>query len=176
MIKTWYKFNENTDNLKSVGLAIGFTLTQKLSEVREIFYELEDLGIIQYSILVSGYERGGASYFNPKLTTKMGDINEYIDYITPTVKFGLNKDVRFHDGKRIRNTPDERLLILIDIKLPGESNEFGSTVIGNDGIDLFDDIISGVNRLKDLGYNVKLDFNANHHEYKPLKILAYFDI
>lgn len=78
--------------------------------------------------------------------------------------------------KKLRNTPDNPLLILIDIKLPGESNEFGSTVINKEGIKLFDDIITGVNRLNDLGYNVKLDFNASHHEYKPLKILAYFYI
>jgi hypothetical protein len=39
MIKTWYTFNENNDNLRGI-------LSEKLSEVREPFYELEDLGTI----------------------------------------------------------------------------------------------------------------------------------
>ena len=157
MIKTWYKFNENTDNLKDI-------LSQKLSEVREIFYELEDLGIIKYNFITPGYERSGGTTFDPRI----GNQDNFIENKTSIIRLTYKS--------AIRNTPDNQLLILIDIKLPGESNEFGSTVIGNDGIDLFDDIISGVNRLKDLGYNVKLDFNASHHEYKPLKILAYFYI
>lgn len=157
MIKTWYKFNENTDNLKDI-------LSQKLSEVREIFYELEDLGIIKYTFIASGYERSGGTTFDPRISNQGSFIENKTNIIRLTYK------------RAIRNTPDKPLLMLIDIKIPGESNEFGSTVIGNDGIDLFDDIISGVNRLKDLGYNVKLDFNASHNEYKPLKILAYFDI
>jgi hypothetical protein len=92
----------------------------------------------------------------------MSDIDLYLDYITPVVK--------------LRTKSDSSICVVVDIKLPGESSEFGSTVIGNKGIELFDDIISGVNRLKDLGYDVKLDFNASHGQYKPLKILAYFNI
>jgi hypothetical protein len=173
MIKTWCNFNESSesknDNIKDI-------LFQKISETRELFYELEDLGIIKYTFIVSGYERGGSVYLDPKLSTKMGDIKEFIEYITPTVKYGLNHDVRFYNGKKIRSTPDENVCLLLEIKIPGESNEFGSTVIAKEGISLFDDIISGVNRLEDLGYNVKLDFNASHGEYKPLRILCYFNI
>jgi len=152
MIKTWYIFNENNDNLRGI-------LSEKLSEVREPFYELEDLGIISYGIIASGDERSGLISFNPKA---MSDIDLYLDYITPVVK--------------LRTKSDSSVCVVVDIKLPGESNEFGSTVIGNKGIELFDDIISGVGRLKDLGYDVKLDFNASHGQYKPLKILAYFNI
>jgi hypothetical protein len=133
MIKTWSIFNESNGDIKNI-------LLEKLNEVREFFYQLEDLGIIKYSILVSGYEIGGSAYFDPKSTSKMGEVNAFIDYITPIVKYGLNKDIGFHNGKRIRNTPNERLLILLDIKLPGEPNEFGSNVIGREGIELFDDV------------------------------------
>lgn len=159
MINTWYKFNENKDNIRVI-------LSEKLSEVREPFYELEDLGIIRYGIISSGYENSGISYFEPRV----GDLEVYLDYITPGFKFTLSRTYK------LNKLYNENSLILIDIKLSGESNEFGSTVIGNDGIKLFDDIISGVNRLKDSGFNVKLDFNSSHGEYKPLKILAYFNI
>lgn len=166
MIKTWYNFNENNDNLKDI-------LSEKLSEVREPFYELEDLDIISYSIIVSGNEKGGLIQFKPKTS----NLDNFIDYITPSIKFG--RDINYlgtKPPKRSTISGEKDYCFICEIKLPGESNEFGSTVIGNDGIDLFDDIISGVNRLKDLGYNVKLDFNASHSEYKPLRILAYFNI
>lgn len=155
MIKTFNTFNENKDNTRDI-------LSEKLSEVREPFYELEDLGIISYSIIAAGYERSGLISFDPKASNRMSDVDSYLDYITTVVKLRIKSDSSY--------------CVIVDVKLPGESNEFGSTVIGNDGIELFDDIISGVNRLKDLGYNVKLDFNASHDKYKPLKILSYFNI
>jgi hypothetical protein len=155
MIKTWYNFNENNDNLRDI-------LSEKLSEVREPFYELEDLGIVSYSIIASGDERSGLISFNPNVSNRMSDIDLYLDYITPVVK--------------LRTKSNSSISIVVDIKLPGESNEFGSTVIANKGIELFDDILTAVKRLSDLDYNIKLDFNSNHGKYKPLKILAYFNI
>mgnify|MGYP000444873889 CR=1 FL=1 len=65
---------------------------------------------------------------------------------------------------------------LVDIKLPGESNEFGSTVIGNEGIRLFDDMLTANSRLIEAGYDVKLDLNASHAKYKPVKFLIYCDL
>jgi hypothetical protein len=164
MIKTWYKFNENNDDLRGI-------LSEKLSEVREPFYELEDLGIISYSIIASGDERSSLISFDPKASNRMGDIDLYLDYITPVVKLRSKTNAWYYGTKF-----DSSICVVIDIKLPGEPSEFGSTVIGNKGIELFDDIISGVGRLKDLGYDVKLDFNASQGQYKPLKILAYFNI
>jgi hypothetical protein len=155
MIKTWYNFNENNDNLRDI-------LSEKLSEVREPFYELEDLGIVSYSIIASGDERSGLISFNPNVSNRMSDIDLYLDYITPVVK--------------LRTKSNSSISIVVDIKLPGESNEFGSTVIANKGIELLDDILTAVKRRSDLDYNIKLDFNSNHGEYKPLKILAYFNI
>jgi hypothetical protein len=163
MIETWLGFNENKDNIREI-------ISKKLSEVREQFYELEDLGIVRYSVINSGSERGGISYFDPKLSTKMGDIDQFLDYILPVVKF--DREVI----KPLTSKSQENTLILVDIKLPGESNEFGSTVIAREGLSIFDDIISGSNRLITQGYNVKLDLNSSHGEYKPIKILVYFNI
>ena len=70
----------------------------------------------------------------------------------------------------------DKVCIIVDIKLPGEPNEFGSTVIGNEGIKLFDDMLTANSRLIESGYDVKLDLNASHAKYKPVKFLIYFDL
>ena len=147
MIKRWSTFNENSDNSKEV-------ISSKFLEVREVFLDFEDMGIISYSIILPGFERGGYISFDPK----RGDVNRFLDFQLPT----LRKQTKY--------------CIIVDIKLPGESNEFGSTVIGNEGIKLFDDMLTANSRLIESGYDVKLDLNASHGQYKPVKFLIYFNI
>ena len=147
MIKRWSTFNENSDNSKEV-------ISSKFHEVREVFLDFEDMGIISYSIILPGFERGGYISFDPKV----GDVNRFLDFQLPT----LRKQTKY--------------CIIVDIKLPGESNEFGSTVIGNEGIKLFDDMLTANSRLIESGYDVKLDLNASHGQYKPVKFLIYFDL
>ena len=147
MIKRWSTFNENSDNSKEV-------ISSKFHEVREVFLDFEDMGIISYSIILPGFERGGYISFDPK----RGDVNRFLDFQLPT----LRKQTKY--------------CIIVDIKLPGESNEFGSTVIGNEGIKLFDDMLTANSRLIESGYDVKLDLNASHGQYKPVKFLIYFNI
>jgi len=147
MIKRWSTFNENSDNSKEV-------ISSKFHEVREVFLDFEDMGIISYSIVLPGFERGGYISFDPKV----GDVNRFLDFQLPT----LRKQTKY--------------CIIVDIKLPGESNEFGSTVIGNEGIKLFDDMLTANSRLIEAGYDVKLDLNASHGQYKPVKFLIYFNI
>lgn len=147
MIKRWSTFNENSDNSKEV-------ISSKFHEVREVFLDFEDMGIISYSIILPGFERGGYISFDPKV----GDVNRFLDFQLPT----LRKQTKY--------------CIIVDIKLPGESNEFGSTVIGNEGIKLFDDMLTANSRLIESGYDVKLDLNASHGQYKPVKFLIYFNI
>jgi hypothetical protein len=161
MIKSWLKFNENSsDDLKS-------QLTTKLTEVRDVFTEFEDMGIITYSIVASGFERGGYVNFDPKV----GDFERFLDYITPTVSLGIDSSMR-----NKYKASEKDFCIITDIKLPGESNEFGSTVIGNEGIKIFEDILVANSRLIDAGYDVKLDLNASHSKYKPVKFLIYTNI
>ena len=147
MIRRWSTFNENSDNSKEV-------ISSKFHEVREVFLDFEDMGIISYSIILPGFERGGYISFDPKV----GDVNRFLDFQLPT----LRKQTKY--------------CIIVDIKLPGESNEFGSTVIGNEGIKLFDDMLTANSRLIESGYDVKLDLNASHGQYKPVKFLIYFNI
>lgn len=125
MIKSWLKFNENSsDDIRS-------QLTNKLTEVRDVFTDLEDMGIISY-----------------------GTIGRKSSY----------------------TVSDKDFCIIVDIKLPAEPNEFGSTVIGNESIKIFEDILIANSRLIDAGYDVKLDLNASHNQYKPVKFLIYFNI
>ena len=76
--------------------------------------------------------------------------------------------------------PDSKLIVATGkdggFKLPGEENEFGSTVIGNEGIKLFDDILTANSRLIDSEYDIKMDLNSNHGKYKPVKFLLYSNI
>ncbi len=163
MIKTWTKFNENTSgDLRN-------KLSEKLTEVRDFLIEFEDMGIITYTIISSGFERGGYLDFDPK----RGDFERFLDMITPTIKFGFDSDMR---TKRKYKVSEKDFCIIADIKIVGESDKFGSTVIGNEGIKLFEDILVANSRLIDVGYDVKLDLNASHNQYKPAVFLIYFDL
>ena len=161
MIKRWSTFNENTNISREF-------ISSKFLEVREVFLDFEDMGIISYSMVLPGFERGGYLSFDPKV----GDVNRFLDFQLPTLNLTFSKR---HLGVLTSDKLD-KVCIIVDIKLPGEPNEFGSTVIGNEGIKLFDDMLTANSRLIEAGYDVKLDLNASHGKYKPVKFLIYFDL
>lgn len=163
MIKSWSKFNESSNDLRS-------QLASKLTEVRDVLTEFEDMGIITYGVIASGFERGGYVQFDPG----RGDFDRFVDMITPIVQLGMSSG-------NIGATPKYKVInkdycIITDIKLPAEPTEFGSTVLGNDGIKIFEDILVANSRLIDAGYDVRLDLNASHNAYKPVKFLIYFNL
>ena len=157
MIERWSTFNENTSNSKEI-------ISSKFVEVRDLFLDFEDMGIISYSMVSPGFERGGYLSFDPKV----GDINRFLDFQLPVLISTSEL------GTKSRKL--DQVCIIVDIKLPGEQNEFGSTVIGNDGIRLFDDMLTANSRLIDAGYDVKMDLNSSHGQYKPVKFLIYFNL
>ena len=161
MIKRWSTFNENSDNSKEV-------ISSKFLEVREVFLDFEDMGIISYSLVSPGFERGGYISFDPKV----GDVNRFLDFQLPTLNLTFSK----RNLGVLTSDKLDKVCIIVDIKLPGEPNEFGSTVIGNEGIKLFDDMLTANSRLIESGFDVKLDLNASHAKYKPVKFLIYFDL
>ena len=169
MIKRWSTFNENSDNSKDNSKEV---ISSKFHEVREVFLDFEDMGIISYSMVLPGFERGGYISFDPKV----GDVNRFLDFQLPT----LHNPAQLTFSKRhlgvLTSDKLDKVCIIVDIKLPGEPNEFGSTVIGNEGIKLFDDMLTANSRLIESGYDVKLDLNASHAKYKPVKFLIYFDL
>ena len=157
MIKRWSTFNENTSNSKEV-------ISSKFLEVKEVFLDFEDMDIISYSMVSPGFERGGYISFDPKV----GDVNRFLDFQLPVL---ISTSELGTKSKKL-----DKVCIIVDIKLPGESNEFGSTVIGNEGIRLFDDMLTANSRLIEAGYDVKMDLNASHGQYKPVKFLIYFNL
>lgn len=160
MIKRWSNFNESLDSQLKI-------ISNKFLEVRDFFIDFEDMGIVSYTMVSPGFERSGYVSFDPK----RGDINRFLSNQLSI----LVSTTRIDDPK---NNPFviKRVCIIVDIKLPGEQNEFGSTVIGNEGIRLFDDMLTANSRLIDAGYDVKMDLNSNHGEYKPVKFLIYFNL
>jgi hypothetical protein len=157
MIERWSTFNENTSNSKEI-------ISSKFIEVRDLFLDFEDMGIVSYSMVSPGFERGGYLSFDPKV----GDINRFLDFQLPVLISTSEL------GTKSRKL--DQVCIIVDIKLPGEQNEFGSTVIGNEGIKLFDDMLTANSRLIDAGYDVKMDLNSSHGQYKPVKFLIYFSL
>lgn len=157
MIKRWSTFNESSNNSEEI-------IKSKFIEVREFFIDFEDMGIISYSMVSPGFERGGYISFDPKRS----DVNRFLDFQLPVVVSTSELGTK---SKKL-----DKVCIIVDIKLPGEQNEFGSTVIGNEGIRLFDDMLTANSRLIDAGYDVKMDLNSNHGEYKPVKFLIYFTL
>ena len=165
MIKRWSTFNENSDNSKDNSKEV---ISSKFHEVREVFLDFEDMGIISYSMVLPGFERGGYISFDPKV----GDVNRFLDFQLPTLNLTFSK----RNLGVLTSDKLDKVCIIVDIKLPGEPNEFGSTIIGNEGIRLFDDMLTANSRLIEAGYDVKLDLNASHGKYKPVKFLIYFDL
>lgn len=161
MIKRWSTFNENTNISREF-------ISSKFLEVREVFLDFEDMGIISYSMVLPGFERGGYISFDPKV----GDVNRFLDFQLPTLNLTFSK----RNLGVLTSDKLDKVCIIVDIKLPGEPNEFGSTIIGNEGIRLFDDMLTANSRLIEAGYDVKLDLNASHAKYKPVKFLIYFDL
>lgn len=157
MIKRWSTFNESSDKSKEI-------ISSKFLEVRDLFIEFEDMGIVSYTMVSPGFERGGYLSFNPKV----GDVNRFLDFQLPVLISTSEL------GTKSRKL--DKVCIIVDIKLPGEQNEFGSTVIGNEGIRLFDDMLTANSRLIEAGYDVKMDLNASHGQYKPVKFLIYFNL
>lgn len=164
MIKRWSIFNESSDNDKEI-------IKNKFIEVREIFLDFEDMDIItSYSII--DFLSNMSISFNPK----RDDVDVFIDTRLNLLLSRIPPAPHGGGGNatRIKSLKKQKIYIIVDIKLPGEENEFGSTVIGNESIKLFDDILTANSRLIDSGYDVKMDLNGNHHQYKPVKFLIYF--
>lgn len=154
MIKRWYTFNENVDDITSF-------IKSKVDEIREIFTDFEDMGIVSYALIKGGEERGVGYTFDPKT----GNYDNWLEFCIPGIRYEYKN-----------KKSDLQVCIIAHIKLPSEQNEFGSSVVNSEGIKLFEDILTANSRLIDAGYDIKLDLNSSHHQYKPAKFLIYFNI
>jgi len=107
MIKRWSTFNENTNISREF-------ISSKFLEVREVFLDFEDMGIISYSMVLPGFERGGYISFDPKV----GDVNRFLDFQLPTLNLTFSK----RNLGVLTSDKLDKVCIIVDIKLPGEPN------------------------------------------------------
>lgn len=125
-------------------------LTKIFLDVRECFLELEDMKIVDSY----GFYPNSPNYVNryrPNID------QQSVEMFIKTVK--------------VQNTFTKMKNIVVDIKFPTNND-----IINSEGIKLFEYILFINDRLTHLGYDVKLDMNANHHQYKPMKFIIYFNI
>jgi hypothetical protein len=180
MIQGWSKFNENNDEIPSYldmkdRLAAENTpqIKKVIDDVRNCFISFEDKGII------NGYKFGGI--YNPKKDTPR-DLN--INY-SPSIS-----------GNKFHREPSKKDLESIsEFFVPKYYAEFENTFISigvdftydgthggwlnENGIDSIDDIIEAKNRLKLMGYEMKIcfwqtKFDTALRQVDPLEIRVYF--
>ena len=76
MIKRWYTFNENVDDITSF-------IKSKVDEIREIFTDFEDMGIVSYALIKGGEERGVGYTFDPKT----GNYDNWLEFCIPGIRY-----------------------------------------------------------------------------------------
>lgn len=141
------KFNENKSHVKKEDI-IRF-----LSEIRECCLDFEDDGLISYSVFhknetINGYW----ATFNP--------INNNFDTWVEIIYHGL---------QRIQNSD---FGIVLSLKIPEVKND--KCLLGHDGISRLEDIINISRRLENLDFEVEMDINYKHHEYKPVNLFVMY--
>jgi len=117
--------------------------------VRSNFQELEDMGIVlDYNYGKNGVELRGY----PSIRT-IG---------------------RFYGRDSIwyKSLQNETNCIIINLKLPINEND----LVDQDGIRVFDDILSINSRLSSDGYRIEYDMSGNHGNYKPMSIILYYNL
>jgi hypothetical protein len=111
MIKRWSTFNENTSNSKEI-------ISSKFLEVREVFLDFEDMGIISYSMVSSDFERGGRAHHRSgyiSFDPKVGDINRFLDlYINHINKFNTKTTIFFIDSWLVTAPNKPKSFALVD--------------------------------------------------------------
>jgi hypothetical protein len=149
MISNWKKFNESDDNLKEI-------LLDNFSNIREVFYEFEDMKMISYSFTkYLGDSPASCGYvFTPGQNQNE---NHFIEFVEPQIRLMKNNLVRLN----------------VDIKFPTIDKD---CTIGPDGILLFEDLLTANSRLIDMGYNVELSLNGSHPDYKPMMFKIKFEL
>lgn len=160
MIKNWYRFFESDS----------YTIDKfidEFSNVRYIFSEFEDLSLVSYSVSTSDdtYHKSPVphSYRSIGYTFKPGDNHPFDN---PIDKLNHFKDMISHG---VENT--KHIIIEVNIKFPSIPNYGGRSLIDMEGIKSLEEILTASYRLKDIGYNVILDMNGSHHQYKPIKFI-----
>lgn len=178
MIQGWDKFNEDNSEIPSY-LDVKKELTKSnsikiidiFSNITDTLVSLNDMGIIK-SYTFGGFYKGKEAEEEEKLlynrnfypTPSEHDLESISDFYIPK-----------YNGKWING------FLSIGINFPYERDGW----LGEEGVDLLDDIIEAKNRLKSIGYKMEMCFwktkftesqirNMNH--INPLEIRVYFEM
>lgn len=166
MIKDWSNFNE-----KLYPGDVYDILENNLSTIRDVFTDFEDMNIVAYQIsVVNGEDRGNHPNQKMGMEFEIGytfrpndDLDKFLHFCCHLIRGG------------------DKACINVDLKFPGEKDKYklhnsGDIQLDSDGIKLLDDILTANSRLTEQGYDVKLNLNSNHHEYKPMRFKIYFKV
>ncbi len=113
--------------------------------VKSNFQELEDLGIVHNYT----YGKDGVVLKGPNIET----INKF---------YGK-------ESVWLKSVQENNNCIIISLKLPINKNE----KVDQEGIKIFDDILSINSRLSSDGYKVEYDLAGSHVNYKPMEVIIY---
>lgn len=163
MLNNWSKFNEKSE-FKSTEEYDREELIEHVNVVRDNFIDFEDIGIIEsYSFGYSGsikntnYQPTAGYSFIPGGRLTMDEVvEEWAKF------FKL-------DGGIERN--ERKPFVMVRIKFPSEGN---NSIINSEGIKLFENVLEVNSRLVDMSYDIKLNMNATHAQYKPMSFMIYF--
>lgn len=139
------KFNENKSDVTKEDL-IRF-----VSEIRECCLDFEDEELIYYS------------FFSYKKKT----INGYLSIFKPNNNFD-----RWIDSSYVGLPKNSDFGILLVFKIPEVKKEW--SIIGHDGISRLEDIINISRRLENLDFEVELNLDGKHHQYKPIYMYVMY--
>lgn len=164
MINTWLKFNEfnseeaNSGVIKSIRDSLLRTLDDKIRDIRDVLIDFSDSDLI---------ERYSCEASQNYISCTNNDFEKFISNIAYTFK---PKDLYLlHSG-------DSKIEIGVTLYLPGKRKQGGSAILTYESINLLEDIIVAVNRLDSMGFEVGLDLNGSHMDYKPIEFRISFTI
>lgn len=145
MVRKWIKFNED---ILSNGVKIIDNVINKLQSIREIFIEFEDDGKIWYDLQFIPYNHD--TYLSLVLIPENG---------MDTLIKQLNKLLSRFDLK-------DSFEIVANIKIPSNRS-----YLTESGVKDLSDIITSMERLKHLGFEVRLNINDINSGYKPITVI-----
>lgn len=131
-------------------------------DIRNEFLDFEDIDIVNYQFINLKYSGGAwiSSYSTQIISSNKIDVVD--TYLNMLMSWDL----------------DKKMSIEISLKMPGEL-QFGNAIrLNSKSFEFLEDLMTTVKRLNDIeGINeVTIDLNSNHHQYKPIKVIVYFDL
>jgi len=158
------KFNESNILSKEYINLYKSEISKKIDYILDAFVDLSDKELISSVLLFNVKGKYQKTYRGD--LRNIQDIVCVYDNYEEVVNYILNNWIT---SVILYN----RFCLSIDISYESFPIEGASYIKSTDDLE---NIIVSKKRLEDSDYEVLLDFNSNHHQFKPIKIHVYFDI